>query len=204
MGLFCSEGWLLVWHWEKDDVSRTLSSGIKTPVCAFPLLSATWRKRSLKEKLGRWSLLMTFPRKGSRVLCTSEGSPRRDDRQLGSKGKTGQQDAELCADSSFLRKKSKQKKTLRWIVSNHCLLSSTYRGPSWASHPLGMVVHTYDGSTHGGRDRRITQNVSIIQRQPRPQKTMLKNNSTPYNPTYQKKGQKGRMGASLKFWGKHL
>lgn len=53
-----------------------------------------------------------------------------------------------------------------------------------------MVVHTYDGCTQGGRDRRIDQNVSIIQRQPRPQKTLFKNNSAPYNPTYRKKGKK--------------
>lgn len=54
--VFCSEGCLPVWHWEKDGDPRTLNSGIKRYMCAFLLLSAVQRKQGLKEKLGRWYL----------------------------------------------------------------------------------------------------------------------------------------------------
>lgn len=55
------------------------------------------------------SLLLTLPMKGSCVVCIPVGSQRRDDRQLESRGRIGQQDPELCADT-FLKKKGKMNK----------------------------------------------------------------------------------------------
>lgn len=122
--VFCSEGCLPVWHWEKDGDPRTLNSGIKRYMCAFLLLSAVQREQGLKEKLGRWYLCCwPYPWRGPVWLAFLQ-APRGE---MTGKWKTGaEKDSRILRSVLpfffYLRKRTKWTKTQ--VKPKYCILHS--------------------------------------------------------------------------------